>query len=57
MRVMTENEISKEVIGAAIEVPKILGPGLLESGYEICLERELQIRGVKVQRQIGLPLI
>ena len=40
---MNENEISNKVIGAAIEVHKILGPGLLESVYEPCLERELSI--------------
>jgi GxxExxY protein len=54
---MTENELSKEIIGAAIEVHKILGPGLLESAYETCLERELKLRGLKVGRQVGLPLV
>ncbi len=54
---MTENELSKVIIGAAIEVHKTLGPGLLESAYETCLERELVIRGLKVKRQVGLPLV
>jgi len=54
---MTENEISKVVIGAAIEVHKILGPGLLESTYETSLEKELILRKVKVERQVGLPVI
>ena len=54
---MTENELSKVIIGAAIEVHKTLGPGLLESVYETCLERELVIRGLKVKRQVGLPLV
>jgi len=54
---MTENEISNKVIGAAIEVHKILGPGLLESTYETCLERELNIQGLNCQRQLALPLI
>jgi len=54
---VTENEISKITIGAAIEVHKELGPGLLESAYETSLERELMIQGLKVQRQVGLPLI
>ena len=54
---MHENEISSKIIGAAIEVHKILGPGLLESAYESCLERELQLQEIKVQRQIGLPLV
>ena len=54
---MNENDLSKEIIGAAIEVHKALGPGLLESAYEICLERELIIRGLTVKRQVSLPLI
>ncbi|MCB0260734.1 MAG: GxxExxY protein [Calditrichaeota bacterium] len=54
---MDENRISQEVLGAAIEVHRILGPGLLESAYETSLERELQIRELNVQRQVGLPLI
>ena len=49
---MDENEISKHVIGAAIEVHRELGgPGLLESIYEEALCRELEIRGLDVQRQ------
>ena len=54
---MTENELSRVIIGAAIEVHKTLGPGLLESAYETCLERELVIRRLKVKRQVGLPLV
>ncbi len=54
---MRENEVSRKIIGAAIEVHKILGPRLLESAYELSLERELQIQGLKVQRQVGLPLV
>ncbi|MFH1007043.1 MAG: GxxExxY protein [Candidatus Latescibacterota bacterium] len=54
---MDENELSKEVIGAAIEVHKVLGPGLLESSYEACMERELAGRGLTVARQVGLPLV
>jgi len=54
---MTENEISNKIIGAAIEVHKILGPGLLESAYEMSLERELRLRDLSVQCQIGLPII
>ena len=54
---MHENEISSKIIGASIEVHKILGPGLLESAYESCLERELQLEGIEVQRQLALPLI
>ncbi len=54
---MTENELSQEILGAAIEVHKILGPGLLESAYETALERELKLRKIEVKRQVGLPLI
>lgn len=56
---MTKDEVdrlSKEVIGAAIEVHRHLGPGLLESVYEECLCRELEIRGINFQRQISLPI-
>ena len=53
---MKEDDVSKKIIGAAIEVHKILGPGLLESAYEMSLERELQIRGLKVKRQVSLPV-
>ncbi len=45
IRKMTENEISKIIIGAAIKVHKTLGPGLLESVYEICLFKELRDLG------------
>ncbi|MFO7703465.1 GxxExxY protein [Psychroflexus maritimus] len=54
---MTENQISSEIIGAAIEVHKQLGPGLLESAYETCLAFELRKKGFKVERQLALPLI
>ena len=50
------NRISEVVIGSAIAVHKALGPGLLESAYEACLEFELMDRGLFVQRQLGLPL-
>lgn len=53
-----ENEISYEVIGAAIEVHRMLGgPGLLESVYEAALCHELFLRGLHVQRQITVPII
>ncbi|MFN8615821.1 MAG: GxxExxY protein [Dehalococcoidia bacterium] len=45
------NELSREVIGAAIEVHRTLGPGFLESVYESALVFELQTRGIPVQRQ------
>ena len=50
------NKLSQDIIGAAIEVHKYLGPGLLESVYEICLIEELEQRGLKVQQQVRLPL-
>ena len=50
------NELTGEVIGAAIEVHKVLGPGLLESVYEKCLCRELEIRGVSHESQKALPV-
>jgi len=53
---MEINALTKEVIGAAIEVHKVLGPGLMESAYEECLCRELALRGVGVERQLPLPL-
>jgi GxxExxY protein len=48
--------LSSQVIGAAIEVHKILGPGLLESAYEECLAHELYLRGLSLERQKLLPL-
>ncbi len=53
---MTINELSGIVIGAAIEVHKVLGPGLLESAYENCLCHELQLRSVVFERQKPLPI-
>ena len=51
-----ENEISGKIIGAAIEVHRKLGPGLLESAYEECLCCEMALRGIKFERQVPLPL-
>ena len=54
---MDENEISKIVLDCAIEVHKTLGgPGLLESVYEEPLCWELQKRGLKIQRQLSVPI-
>ena len=50
------NALSRQVIGAAIEVHKELGAGLLESAYEFCLKTELERRGLKVETQVDLPL-
>ena len=54
---MELNEISEKIIGAAIQVHRTLGPGLLESTYEACLKYELEKQGLKVQSQVGLPVI
>ena len=53
---MKVNEITEAVIGAAIEVHRVLGPGLLESAYEECLCRELVLRKVPYERQRQLPV-
>ena len=54
---MYENEISERIIGCAIEVHKILGPGLLESAYEECLFYEIFQTGLRVEKQKPLHLI
>jgi len=54
---MTENEISEKIIGCAIEVHKMLGPGLLESAYLECLCYELIKAGFHIEKQKPLPLI
>ncbi|HEY0976649.1 MAG TPA: GxxExxY protein [Flavobacteriales bacterium] len=53
---MKHNEISAEVISAAIEVHRELGPGLLESIYEQCLGEELRSRGLRVDQQVPIPI-
>jgi len=50
------DEITESVLGAAIEVHKTLGPGLLESVYEECLALEFKSRGLDFQRQLSLPI-
>ena len=51
------NGITKQVIGAAIEVHRELGPGMLESAYEACLMYELLQRGLRVERQRPVPVV
>ena len=51
------NRLTGSIIGAAIEVHRHLGPGLLESAYETCLAYELAQLGLKVERQKALPLV
>jgi GxxExxY protein len=53
---MTENELSYKIIGAALEVHKTLGVGLLESAYEVALAYELRELGFEVKSQVVLPL-
>lgn len=48
------NELTYEIIGAAIEVHRMLGPGLLESTYRECLCRELSLRGVSFRKEYGI---
>ncbi len=54
---MTENEISYKIIGAAIELHRNVGPGLLESAYENALAYELRALGLKVSQQVTLPFV
>ena len=53
---LPENELSGQIIGAAIEVHRILGPGLLESIYQEALTMELGSRGLDVKRQVEVPV-
>lgn len=51
------NELTSEIIGAAIEVHRELGPGLLESVYEVCLLEELKMKGIDARSQVPVPVI
>ena len=55
-RHLYEEELTGQIIGAAIEVHKQLGPGLLESTYQACLCHELELRGISFECQKQLPL-
>ena len=50
------NELTYEIIGASIEVHKLLGPGLLESTYRECLCRELSLKNISFRKEFGVPL-
>ncbi len=52
-----EDQLTKQVIGAAIDIHRELGPGLLESAYQSCLAYELRLRGFKVQQELKLPIV
>jgi len=54
--VVRADKLSWDAIGAAIEVHRNLGPGLLESAYQTCLERELTLRGIPFDHQVELPV-
>jgi GxxExxY protein len=54
---LIEEELTEQVIGAAIDVRRELGPGLLESAYEECLCHELHLRNLDFKRQVSIPLI
>lgn len=51
------NQITESIIGAAIEVHKQLGPGLLESAYQECLARELLLRNIPYEREVPVPVV
>lgn len=53
---MKQNELSGQIVDAAIKVHTALGPGLLESAYEACLLFELHKRGIKATSQVELPI-
>lgn len=54
---MDENELSNKIVGAAIEVHRTLGPGLLESTYEECLCHELALNQIPFERQVIMPVV
>ncbi len=51
------NQVSGVIVNAAMKVHTVLGPGLLESAYQVCLAQELRNRGLRVETQVGLPVI
>ncbi|CAN5397188.1 GxxExxY protein [soil metagenome] len=54
---MELNDLTEKIIGCAIKVHRALGPGLLESAYEVCFVHELRKAGLKVERQVPLPIV
>lgn len=54
---MTENEIGREIVNCAYSVHKKLGPGLLESTYQVCLAHELFKAGLSVYKETALPIV
>jgi len=56
MEIDKYEELAKQIFLASLEVHKIMGPGLLESVYELCLLKELQLRDILAESQVGIPL-
>jgi GxxExxY protein len=54
---MDENAIGKQVVDAAVQIHRELGPGLLETVYEVVLAREWERRGLRIERQIPVPIV
>ena len=54
---MQINNVTDNIIGAAIEVHRKLGPGLLESAYQRCLFYELNINGLRVRKEVPMPIV
>jgi GxxExxY protein len=53
---LLEKDLTDKIIGAAIEVHKVLGPGLLESAYQVCMEHESKLRNIRFRKLVDLPL-
>ena len=56
MESMTEDEIGKQVVDVAVQIHQEVGPGLLETVYEVILAYELRRRGLRVERQVSIPV-
>lgn len=56
MQLIEKDSLTEKIIGAAIQVHRELGPGLLESTYETCLSHELSLLGLKIERQKIIPI-
>jgi len=54
---MKSEQLTSKIIGAGIQVHKVLGPGLLDSVYQECLEYELSELGLRVKREVALPVV
>ena len=53
---MLDEELTKQINAAAIEVHRTIGPGLLESAYQVCLALELHLRGLQFEKELKLPV-